>query len=157
MLVPQHSRLHYIWPVYKTSSFHCQRSFYKSWDLNKLEKGLSRYIFSLYNYIEYRFCHFKVKSFLSSWEKRCDENCILWKGKTLHELWDLLSFTNNVIIREIPVNVHYLSLMAFSVLYVMVEFAKYVNIIYKDCPSVSVVFTLIIKVVLKIEFFYLGW
>ena len=79
-----------------------------------------------------------------------------WTGKTLHELWDLLSFTYNVIIREIPVNVHYLSLMAFSVLYVMVGFAKYVNI-YKDCPSVSVVFTLIIKVVLKIEFFYLAW
>ena len=70
------------------------------------------------------------------------------KFSTLHELWRLLSFTNYVNIREILVKFYPLSFMAFPGLYPKIVFKNNLNIC-KVCPTSSVAFTLVIKVVLK--------
>ena len=52
----------------------------------------------------------------------------------LHELWDLLTFTNRVNVSEIPVKFYSLSCMAFPELYIIIAFKKYFNAC-KVCPT----------------------
>ena len=54
----------------------------------------------------------------------------------LHELWDLLSFTNRLNVSEIPVK--------FPELYIIIAFNKYVNAC-KVCPTPYPAFTCVSK------------
>ena len=74
---------------------------------------------------------------------------------SLHELWDLLDFSNYVNTMESSVKFYPLFFIAFTELYITMEFKLYLNVC-KVCPMLSVVFTFVIRVGLKIEPFYIG-